>query len=59
MVWQGLARSHFSAQTSLHQRYLHVHGFKCKLSRENNVLVLNPKLSSVAQGVPGPGVMAD
>lgn len=59
VVWQGLARSHFSAQTSLHQRYLYVHGFKCKLSRENNVLVLNPKLSPLAQGVPRPRVMAD
>lgn len=40
-------------------KYLHMHGFKCKLSIENNVLVLNPKLSPLAQGVSRPPVMAD
>lgn len=32
VVWQRLAKSHFSALTSLDQRFLDVHIFKCKLS---------------------------
>lgn len=46
VVWQGLARPHFSVLTSLVQRYLHVQGFKCKLSIKSNVLVLSEKFSS-------------
>lgn len=59
VVWQRLAKSHFSAPTSLDQRYLDVHVFKCKLSIKSNVLVLNPKVSPLAQEVPGPPAMAD
>jgi len=58
-VWQGLARSHFSALTNLDQRYLDVHGFQCKLSIKTNVLILNPKIPPLAQELPGPPAMAD
>lgn len=59
IVWQGLARSHFSALTSLDQRYLDVHGFKWKLSMKSTVLVLHPEASPLAQEVPRPPAKAD
>lgn len=59
VVWQGLARSHFSALTNMDQRYLDVCGFKWKLSMKSTVLVLNPEVSPLAQEVPRPPAKAD